>query len=106
MGQNQKALLAHDSRRRHLAWGGARLCERNPRSKVSSMSSPRSGLQKFADRLFAAARFTGLAQNSNAVPGFRSQSLAPPQATSFRLLRRLFECLLSKSEKTIESGTT
>src|SRR5258707_3543682 len=33
------------SRRKHKAWGGARPCERNPRSRRKKGSSPRSGRQ-------------------------------------------------------------
>ncbi len=76
-------------------------CERNPRLKVSQVFQPARRAAETADRLIAAARFTGWAKTRTPYLEFRSQSLAPPQATFFRLLRRLVECFsaLSKSEK-------
>src|SRR3954447_3040773 len=40
-------------------------------------------------RLYAVARFAGWRAFNNSILGFRSQSLAPPQALRFRPLRRL-----------------
>ena len=55
--QSRRA-LARDSGRKHKAWGGARLCERNPKIELLKAREPMKWATAFVV-FTAVARFTG-----------------------------------------------
>jgi len=90
-------------RREHEARGGATLCERNPSVSERFFVSPQSGRQR------------SIARNANLLPasraedskrcylGFRSKSLASPQAIRFAHCRGLKQNLLVAAEAALRN---
>jgi len=77
------------SRRKHKAWGGARLGSETPGQDGKRIPAREAGGRHVS--CISCRPRRGLAYIIRMVLGFRSQSLAPPQALCLRLLRRLQE---------------
>jgi hypothetical protein len=92
--QPKDFVLAHDSGRKRIAWGEARLCERNPGSIVFESLAREAGDRYVLPAIDGCRPLHGLTNNLSLYLGFRSQSLASPQALCFGLLRRLTRSLI------------
>src|SRR5690242_16587976 len=99
LARDSGCVLARDSGRKHKAWGGARLCECNPR--IELLKGVRA--HEMGDSVHcvdAVSHFTGSDMFSLVILGSRSQSLAPPQALCLRPLSRAKSTPASRAKST------